>query len=89
MKKTIPFICLALLLVFVFVGCAASETTKGGSLNPLPPPTPPTYTPDPLNVEFFSTSYQGMSNWIKYPNTPTTTTDTEINEELPAEDSAK
>jgi len=89
MKKTVSILILALLLLSVFTACASSETTKANSLNPLPPPARPEYIPDPLNVEFFNTSYTGMSNWIKYPNTPTETTDAPTGEEPPTEDSAQ
>ena len=88
MKKILIPLILALTLLLTFSGCAASETTKSESLNPLPAPEPPVYVPEPLNVEFFSFSNKGMSNWVKYPNTPATT-ETPDSESVPSEENAQ
>ncbi len=88
MKKILSLVSLSLLLLILFTACGSIKPANEIEINPLPAPERTEYVPDPLNVEFFNTTYYEMSNWIKYPNTTSTVTETPGTEDIPTEDSA-
>lgn len=63
--KKIALIIALLLVLSLFTACSF-EREPAETIDPLPAPEAPVYVPEPLDVEFFNTSYKNMSNWIKY-----------------------
>ena len=66
--KKIALIIALLLSLSLFTACSLGRE-PADTIDPLPPPEAPAYVPEPLDVEFFNTSYQNMSNWVKYGDT--------------------